>query len=65
MVLSQLHRNVNQTARKEHPDNIKLAKDCTVTIVCRKVGAEGYGGSGSWLGRVRRLVDVDVVILGG
>ena len=50
MVLSQLHRNVNQTARKEHSDNIKLVKDCTVTIVCRKIGAIWRGMAGAEVG---------------
>ena len=46
----------------------KLAQDCTVNIVCRKgksVPYERNGGSGGWLGRVRRSVDVAVVTPGG
>ena len=32
----QLHHNINQPTRKEHPDDIKLAQECTVRIMCRK-----------------------------
>ena len=34
MVFSQLHRNINQPARKEYPDDTELVKD--VRIVRRK-----------------------------
>ena len=38
----QLHRNINQPTRKEHPDDSKLAQDCTVRIVCRKGKSAPY-----------------------
>ena len=38
----QLHRNINQPTRKEHPDDSKLAQDCTVRIVRRKGKSAPY-----------------------
>ena len=47
---SQLHRNINQPARKEHPDDIELAQDCTVRIVSeranRRFRVDKRGGVG-------------------
>ena len=33
---SQLHCNINQTGRKEHPDDVELAQDCTIRIVSER-----------------------------
>ncbi|KIJ97512.1 hypothetical protein K443DRAFT_105573 [Laccaria amethystina LaAM-08-1] len=61
------HRNINQPARKEHPDDIEQPQDYSARIVPRKGKWVPYREV--WLerrlvGRVRRAVDVEV-ILGG
>ena len=55
---SQLHRNINQPARKQHLDDIELAQDCTARIPCRKGSSAPYRE----LWRERKLI-IQVTLL--